>query len=62
MCMSLIGSSHILGKARYLREQVILEILGIDRHQRSNGLAVSRDEGGVLGIGHISDDATRVAL
>ena len=45
-----------------LREQIVLEILGIDRHQCSDGLTVSCDEGGVLGIGDVSDDATCIAL
>jgi hypothetical protein len=62
ICMSLIGGGHVLGEARNLREQIVLEILGIDRHQRSDGLTVSCDEGGVLGIGYVSDDATCIAL
>jgi hypothetical protein len=61
MCMSLIGGGHVLGEARDLREQVVLKILSIDRHQRGDRLAVSCDEGGVLGLGDGSDDATCVA-
>jgi hypothetical protein len=62
ICMSLIGSGHVLGEARNLREKIILEILGIDRHQRGDRLAVSRDKGSVLRIGDVSDDATCIAL
>lgn len=62
MRMSLLGGGHILAKARNLREQVVLEILCIDRHQCSDRLAVSCYEGGLLGIGDAGDDATCVAL